>query len=103
HAAMCPSCAVAATQEDLTRVWSGTQNPHHLRTELARLIHRREAEIEVIRLEAAGCHGRHLADSVSADAGLLSRAVRRPVRVPLTREQEHGWGRQGHRAVDGRQ
>ena len=89
HASIGPSCAVADCQDDQTRVWSGTQNPHHLRTELARLIHRREAEIEVIRLEAAGCYGRNCADDVSADAVLLSRAVGRPVRVQLTREQEH--------------
>jgi nicotinate dehydrogenase subunit B len=95
HASIGPSCAVADYQEDLTRVWSGTQNPHHLRTDLARLIHRREAEIEVIRLEAAGCYGRNCADDVSADAVLLSRAVGRPVRVQLTREQEHAWEPKG--------
>jgi nicotinate dehydrogenase subunit B len=95
HASIGPSCAVADYQEDLTRVWSGTQNPHHLRTELARLIHHREAEIEVIRMEAAGCYGRNCADDVSADAVLLSRAVGRPVRVQLTREQEHAWEPKG--------
>ncbi len=95
HASIGPSCAVADYQEDQTRVWSGTQNPHHLRTELARLIHRREAEIEVIRMEAAGCYGRNCADDVSADAVLLSRAVGRPVRVQLTREQEHAWEPKG--------
>jgi nicotinate dehydrogenase subunit B len=95
HASIGPSCAVADYQDDLTRVWSGTQNPHHLRTELARLIHRREAEIEVIRMEAAGCYGRNCADDVSADAVLLSRAVGRPVRVQLTREQEHAWEPKG--------
>lgn len=95
HASIGPSCAVADCQDDQTRVWSGTQNPHHLRTELARLIHRREAEIEVIRLEAAGCYGRNCADDVTADALLLSRAVGRPVRVQLTREQEHVWEPKG--------
>ena len=95
HASIGPSCAVADYQDDQTRVWSGTQNPHHLRTELARLIGRREAEIEVIRMEAAGCYGRNCADDVSADAVLLSRAVGRPVRVQLTREQEHAWEPKG--------
>src|SRR5947208_6032694 len=95
HASIGPSCAVADYQEDQTRVWSGTQNPHHLRTELSRLIERRAAEIEVIRLEAAGCYGRNCADDVSADAVLLSRAVGRPVRVQLTREQEHAWEPKG--------
>ena len=77
------------------RVWSGTQNPHILRTDLALLLERPEAEIEVIRMEAAGCYGRNCADDVTADAVLLSRAVGRPVRVQLTREQEHAWEPKG--------
>ena len=77
------------------RVWSGTQNPHILRVDLALLIERPEAEIDVIRMEAAGCYGRNCADDVSADALLLSRAVGRPVRVQLTREQEHAWEPKG--------
>ena len=76
-------------------MWSGTQNPHVLRADLALLLERPEAEIEVIRMEAAGCYGRNCADDVSADAVLLSRAVGRPVRVQLTREQEHAWEPKG--------
>ncbi len=49
----------------------------------------------VERLEAAGCYGRNCADDVTADAALLSRAVGAPVRVQLTREQEHGWEPKG--------
>src|SRR5437016_6805473 len=46
-------------------------------------------------MEAAGCYGRNCADDVTADALLLSRAVGRPVRVQLTREQEHAWEPKG--------
>ena len=95
HASIGPSCAVADFQEGHIRVWSGTQNPHLLRADLALLLQRAEAEIEVIRMEAAGCYGRNCADDVSADAALLSRAVGRPVRVQLTREQEHAWEPKG--------
>src|SRR5438132_10745874 len=95
HAAIGPSCAVADFQDGNIRVWSGTQNPHLLRSDLALLIERPESEIEVIRLEAAGCYGRNCADDVTADALLLSRAVGRPVRVQLTREQEHAWEPKG--------
>ncbi|RZI38778.1 aldehyde dehydrogenase, partial [Herbaspirillum sp. HC18] len=95
HAAIGPSCAVADVQDGNIRVWSGTQNPHALRSDLALLIERPESEIEVIRLEAAGCYGRNCADDVTADALLLSRAVGRPVRVQLTREQEHAWEPKG--------
>jgi nicotinate dehydrogenase subunit B len=95
HGSIGPSCSVADYQDGAIRVWSGTQNPHILRVDLALLIERPEAEIDVIRMEAAGCYGRNCADDVSADALLLSRAVGRPVRVQLTREQEHVWEPKG--------
>ncbi len=95
HGSIGPSCAVADYQDGEIRVWSGTQNPHLLRADLAKLIDRPKTDIEVIRLEAAGCYGRNCADDVTADALLLSRAVGRPVRVQLTREQEHVWEPKG--------
>jgi nicotinate dehydrogenase subunit B len=95
HASIGPSCAVAdATAEQVT-IWSGTQNPYALRNDLARLTGMPPDKIDVIRLEAAGCYGRNCADDVSADAVLLSRAVGAPVRVQLTREQEHLWEPKG--------
>jgi nicotinate dehydrogenase subunit B len=95
HGSIGPSCAVADFQDAQIRVWSGTQNPHVLRADLALLIGRPEADIDLIRMEAAGCYGRNCADDVTADALLLSRAVGRPVRVQLTREQEHVWEPKG--------
>jgi nicotinate dehydrogenase subunit B len=95
HGSIGPSCAVADVRGDGVRVWSGTQNPHPLRADLAILLQRPEHEIDLIRMEAAGCYGRNCADDVTADAVLLSRAVGRPVRVQLTREQEHAWEPKG--------
>ena len=95
HASIGPSCAVADVRSDGAAVWSGTQNPHDLRNDIARLLNMAVATVEVIRMEAAGCYGRNCADDVSADAALLSRAVGRPVRVQLTREQEHLWEPKG--------
>jgi nicotinate dehydrogenase subunit B len=95
HGSIGPSCSVADFKDGHIRVWSGTQNPHLLRADLALLLQRQESDIDVIRMEAAGCYGRNCADDVSADAVLLSRAVGRPVRVQLTREQEHAWEPKG--------
>lgn len=95
HASIGPSCGLADYQEDGIRVWSGTQNPHLLRADLAWLLEYPEERIEIIRMEAAGCYGRNCADDVCADAVLLSRAVGVPVRVQLTREQEHVWEPKG--------
>jgi nicotinate dehydrogenase subunit B len=95
HGSIGPSCAVADVGDGQVKVWSGTQNPHMLRADLALLLQKPEHDIDVIRLEAAGCYGRNCADDVTADAVLLSRAAGRPVRVQLTREQEHAWEPKG--------
>ncbi|NMG65710.1 molybdopterin-dependent oxidoreductase [Azoarcus indigens] len=95
HGSIGPSCALADYREGGLTVWSGTQNPHMLRVDLARLLQVDEGGIEVVRMEAAGCYGRNCADDVGADAALLSRAVGRPVRVQLSREQEHAWEPKG--------
>ena len=95
HASIGPSCAVADYRPEKLQVWSGTQNPHLLRADLAWLLEYPEEAVEINRMEAAGCYGRNCADDVAADAALLSRAVGRPVRVQLTRAQEHLWEPKG--------
>lgn len=100
HASIGPSCAVAewhGGDGDGARatVWAGTQNPHVLRADLARLTGLPDTAIDIVRLEASGCYGRNGADDVAADALLLARAVGAPVRVQLTREQEHLWEPKG--------
>ena len=104
HASLGPSCAVAdwrkkedqSDQDPFTlRIWAGTQNPHVLRADLAKLTNIQDIDVDIIRMEASGCYGRNGADDVAADATLLSRAVGAPVRVQLTREQENLWEPKG--------
>jgi nicotinate dehydrogenase subunit B len=76
-------------------VWAGSQNPHVLRADLAKLMGLADVQIDVIRMETSGCYGRNCADDVAADAALLSRSVGQPVRVQLTRQQEHAWEPKG--------
>ncbi|PFH30290.1 molybdopterin-binding aldehyde dehydrogenase-like protein [Burkholderia sp. JKS000303] len=66
-----------------------------LRYDLATLVTRDEADFDIVRMEAAGCYGRNGADDVCGDALLLSRAVGRPVRVQLSRADEHLWEPKG--------
>ena len=100
HASIGPSCALADWRGDVGEphvltVWAGSQNPHILRSELSKLMDVPDFAIEVVRMEASGCYGRNCADDVAADAALLSRAVKAPVRVQLSREQEHLWEPKG--------
>ncbi|MGP9567930.1 molybdopterin cofactor-binding domain-containing protein [Halomonas sp. AOP5-B2-8] len=104
HGSIGPSCSVADAKAGALHVWSGTQNPHSLRADLARLTGLDESVITVTRMETSGCYGRNCADDVGADAALLSQAVGRPVRVQLTREQEHTWEPKGaaqYMAIEG--
>lgn len=98
HGSIGPSCALAdyrTAGAGRITVWSGTQNPVTLRYDLATLVGRDEADLDIVRMEAAGCYGRNGADDVCGDALLLSRAVGRPVRVQLTRADEHLWEPKG--------
>ncbi|RXV69512.1 xanthine dehydrogenase family protein molybdopterin-binding subunit [Burkholderia stabilis] len=98
HGSIGPSCALADYREPgdgRITVWSGTQNPVSLRYDLATLVARDEADFDIVRMEAAGCYGRNGADDVCGDALLLSRAVGRPVRVQLSRADEHLWEPKG--------
>lgn len=98
HGSIGPSCALAdyrAPGDGRITVWSGTQNPVSLRYDLATLVARDEADVDIVRMEAAGCYGRNGADDVCGDALLLSRAVGRPVRVQLSRADEHLWEPKG--------
>lgn len=102
HASIGPSCALAhwqpadpANPHCRLRVWAGTQNPHALRADIALLCGLHDTEVDMVRMEAAGCYGRNGADDVAADAALLSKAVGAPVRVQLSREQEHLWEPKG--------
>ncbi len=95
HGSIGPSCAVADWNGGAPIVWSGTQNPHMLRGDLAVLTGLPAEAIEIRRYQAAGCYGRNCADDVCGDALILSRAVGQPVRVQLTRAQEHLWEPKG--------
>ncbi len=98
HGSIGPSCAVADYREPgdgRITVWSGTQSPVSLRHDLSKLVGRSEADFDIERMEASGCYGRNCADDVCGDALLLSRAVRQPVRVQLTRQDEHLWEPKG--------
>src|SRR5271154_2212414 len=66
-----------------------------MRADLALLLDMPSESIDVVRMETAGCYGRNGADDVTADAALLARAVGRPVRVQLSRDQEHQWEPKG--------
>ena len=77
-------------------VWSGTQNPHWMRRDLALLM-------SISRKRRSWSSGSKRRAAMAATAPTMSRPMRHscpapwagPVRVQLTREQEHGWEPKG--------
>jgi len=95
HASLGPSCAVADVKESGTTIWSASQNPFGLRTNLAKVFGIPEEKMHVVYLDGSGSYGGNGADDAAADAMLLSRAIGQPVRLQWMREDEHGWDPKG--------
>jgi nicotinate dehydrogenase subunit B len=88
HGSIGSSCAVADVQADHATVWSATQSAYPTRHSVSVLTSLPLDNVRVIFVRGSGCYGLNAADPVSYDAALLSQAVRRPVRVQLTRHDE---------------
>ncbi len=95
HGSIGPSCAVARVADGKVEVWSGTQNPHDLRKDIAKLLGVGDDAVNILRMEASGCYGRNGADDASADAALIAQLTGKTVRVQYMREQEHAWEPKG--------
>jgi CO/xanthine dehydrogenase Mo-binding subunit len=91
HGSAGTSCAVADVKADSATVWSATQSVYPTRSVVAQLLGLRLDNVRVIYVRGSGCYGLNGADTVSFDAALLSRAVGRPVRVQLSRQDEMAW------------
>ncbi|HEV3057294.1 MAG TPA: molybdopterin cofactor-binding domain-containing protein [Vicinamibacterales bacterium] len=95
HGSMGTSCAVADVQGDKATIWSPTQSAYPTRSGVAMLLGIPADNVRVVFTRGAGCYGINGADTVSYDAALLSQAVRRPVRVQLSRKDEMAWENYG--------
>src|SRR5580700_3453746 len=95
HASLGPSCAVADVREDGATVWTASQGTYGQRAQLAKVFGMPEEKLRVIFLDGSGSYGGNGNDDVAADAFLLSREGKQPVRVQWMREDEHGWDPKG--------
>jgi nicotinate dehydrogenase subunit B len=95
HGSMGTSCAVADVQGDKATIWSPTQSAYPTRSGAATLLGIPADNVRVVYVRGAGCYGINGADTVSYDAALLSQAVGKPVRVQLSRRDEHAWENYG--------
>lgn len=91
HAPLETRAAVAQWEGDRLTVWTGTQRPFGVRSELAAAFHMPEEKIRVQMPDTgSGYGGKHTADA-ALEAARLARAAKRPVKVVWTREEEFTW------------
>ena len=91
HAPLEPRAAVAQWDDDQLTVWTGTQRPFGVRSELATAFHLPEEKIRVQMPDmGSGYGGKHTGDA-ALEAARLARAAKRPVKVVWTREEEFTW------------
>jgi nicotinate dehydrogenase subunit B len=95
HGSIGPSCAVAQFDGDQFTCWTASQSVHTLRHQLAATLGITAEKVRCIYIAGAGCYGRNGHEDAAADAALLARAARQPVRVQWMRADEHGWDPKG--------
>jgi nicotinate dehydrogenase subunit B len=81
---------VALAEWDAARltVWSGTQQPFGVRSELSEALAIPEADVRVVVPDTGGGFGGKHGGDVALEAARLSRATGRPVKVRRSREEE---------------
>lgn len=88
HASMEPPCATARVDEAGCEVWAPTQNPQAARGEVAKALGLPESQVTVNVTLLGGGFGRKSKPDYVVEAALLSRAVKAPVQVVWTREDD---------------
>ncbi|HSQ19765.1 MAG TPA: molybdopterin cofactor-binding domain-containing protein, partial [Blastocatellia bacterium] len=91
HAPLEPRAAVAEWNNGKVTVWTGTQRPFGVRSELAEAFRIPEARVRVIVPDTgAGYGGKHTGE-VAIEAARLAQAAGKPVKLLWTREEEFTW------------
>ena len=92
HAPLEPRAALAEWSDDgrLT-VWTGTQRPFGVRSELAQAFGVGEDKVRVIVPDTGGGYGGKHTGEVAVEAARLSKAAGKPVKRVWTREEEFSW------------
>jgi nicotinate dehydrogenase subunit B len=91
HAPLEPRAALAQWDGDQLTVWTGTQRPFGVRSELAAAFHIPEQKIRVLMPDTgSGYGGKHTGDA-ALEAARLARAAKQPVKVVWTRDEEFTW------------
>lgn len=91
HVPLEPRAAVAEWEGNKLTVWTGTQRPFGVRSELSTLFRIPEDQVRVVMPDTgSGYGGKHTGDA-AVEAARLAKAVGKPVKRNWTREEEMTW------------
>ena len=91
HAPLEPRAAVAEWNDGKLTVWTGTQRPFGVRSELAEAFHIPEEKVRVIVPDTGSGYGGKHTGECAIEAARLARAAGKPVKLVWTREEEFQW------------
>ena len=91
HAPLEPRAAIAEWNDGKLTVWTGTQRPFGVRSELAQAFHIPEDKIRVIVPDTGSGYGGKHTGECAIEAARLARASGKPVKLVWTREEEFSW------------
>jgi nicotinate dehydrogenase subunit B len=91
HAPLEPRAAVAEWNGDKLTVWTGTQRPFGVQSELAEAFHIPEQNIRVIMPDTGSGYGGKHTGEAAVEAARLAKAAGKPVKLVWTREEEFTW------------
>ncbi|HWP45333.1 MAG TPA: molybdopterin cofactor-binding domain-containing protein [Blastocatellia bacterium] len=91
HAPLEPRAAVAEWRDDRLTVWTGTQRPFGVRSELAQAFRIPEDRVRVIVPDTGSGYGGKHTGEAAVEAARLARSAGKPVKLVWTREEEFTW------------
>ncbi|HUX85755.1 MAG TPA: molybdopterin cofactor-binding domain-containing protein, partial [Chloroflexota bacterium] len=91
HAPLETRAALAEWNEDRLTVWTGTQRPFGVRSELAAAFQMPEDGVRVVVPDTGAAYGGKHTGDAALEAARLAKAAGRPVKIIWTREEEFTW------------
>ncbi len=91
HVPLEPRAAVAEWNGDKLTVWTGTQRPFGVRSELAEAFRIPESQVRVIVPDTGSGYGGKHTGEAAVEAARLAKAAGHPVKLVWTREEEFTW------------
>jgi CO/xanthine dehydrogenase Mo-binding subunit len=95
HASMGPACGIADVRDGGATVWTSSQKPYDCAAGIADLLELPPEKVRAVWMFGTGSYARNDQGDAVADAALLSKHLKRPVRVQYMRHEGLAWDPKG--------